>query len=231
MPKYGFWSAAALGLLLGGCNWPTAAVVAMASSGADVETPRPGLSVSFQPGLPLFQAATEAPTAFLRLRGAAARINLEKLALGDATALLTGEILSGGVLLPIPAGVLSIRTIAPEAAPVRVIPVMPATDGSDATPTRRRQLPEVIGVYGSGQRTLILATDGTFVIKTAGAPVTVGMFYLHGEKLELDDLAHGTHAFAPVGNDNWLGMSGEMFSLVHEDADSKPHATRVRGSR
>src|SRR5688572_4326242 len=124
----GFTRLAAASLFLLGCNLPSAIVLSFDEANLGDVPAQVGLDVRFQPGLPLLNAAAEAPAAFSRLRGAAARLDFGQLSLGEASTILEGELLHKGMLIPLPAGILTIRTIAPEATAVPIVATAAATD-------------------------------------------------------------------------------------------------------
>ena len=219
---------AAAALLLCGCNLSTAALFAVGASDGDGPTIG-NLEVRFSPGLPLVNAALEAPAAFGRLRGAAARLDAGARSLGEAGVILEGELLQTGMMLPIPAGVLTIRTIAPEAQPIEaaLVPVE-VVDGEEAE-LPLRQLPEVVGAYSAGPRTMLLATDGSFVITGPAEPITRGDFYLAGKQLRLAEKSGQKLAFAPV-RDGWRDDAGRTYILIHE-LGAEQSARPARGGR
>lgn len=205
---------------LAGCNLPSGLLLSFDEANLGDLPAQVGLDVRFQPGLPLLSAAAEAPAAFLRLRGAAARLDLEQLSFGEASTLLEGAFLHKGMLVPLPAGILTIRTIAPEAVsvPVVAVPVPMAADEAPiaATPLPVRQLPEVIGAYSAGRRTLVLATDGSYLMFGPAEPYQNGTFFLVGSRLELHPKDGAAAAFVPTGTESWRGARGELFTLMHE---------------
>ncbi len=218
-------------LLVGGCGSPVAALFTAGEvEGQKLDTP--SLSVSFRPGLPLFAAAASAPAAFSRLRGAAARLDREKLSLGEATTVLEGELLHSGLLLPLPAGTLTIRTITPEAAMDAPAGVPARTEVGYEAHAPSRRLAEIIGAYGKhgDRRLLLLSTDGSFVLTLPSAPPCHGTFALRGDKLQLAPEGEGGAAlvFSPVGSDAWQSSGGLLFDLLHStEVSQKPHAERA----
>jgi hypothetical protein len=229
----GFTRLAAASLFLLGCNLPSAIVLSFDEANLGDVPAQVGLDVRFQPGLPLLNAAAEAPAAFSRLRGAAARLDFGQLSLGEASTILEGELLHKGMLIPLPAGVLTIRTIAPEAAAVPSVATASATDAPLAVlPLPVRQLPELIGAYSAGRRTLVLATDGSFLLFGPAEPFLNGTFFLVGSRLELHPRSGDRRAFEPTGIESWRDSRGEVWNLIHETPiyDSKP-AGKGRGGR
>lgn len=223
---------------LSGCNLPSGLLLSFDEANLGDLPAQVGLDVRFQPGLPLLHAAAEAPAAFRRLRGAAARLDLEQLSFGEASTILEGALLHNGMLVPLPAGILTIRTIAPEAIPVPVVPIgvaVPSDDVPSATEQLpMRQLPEVIGAYSAGRRTMVLATDGSYLMFGPTEPYSSGTFFLVGSRLELHPKNGDKVAFAQAGTESWRGKHGDLYTLIHEmPADEVPQTVtgKRRGGR
>lgn len=220
---------------LAGCNLPSGLLLSFDEANLGDISAQVGLDVRFQPGLPLLSAAAEAPAAFSRLRGAAARLDLEQLSFGEASTILEGALLHKGMLVPLPAGILTIRTIAPEAIAVPVVAVPVAVTDDEpiaATPLPVRQLPEVIGAYSAGRRTMVLATDGSYLMFGPAEPFQSGTFFLVGSRLELHPKTGAAVAFFPTGSETWRGARGELFTLIHETPFfDAPEAGKPRGGR
>lgn len=223
MPKRCLPRLCAAILLVSGCNLPSAALLAAAQ--VDSEYPAPGLEVQFRPGLPLLTAAAESPGAFGRLHGAAARLGLAQLAFGDGNTSLSGELLSGGMLVPLPMGTLTIRTIAPEASDV-LTPVPVAVDAIAAPSDEpARPLAELVGVYSSGAGLLILSTDGTYLIRQGAHPVHGGTYSLSGRSLQLQTATGEVQRLQPLGREAWAASEAdhEVYALLHPTDDSDAH--------
>lgn len=215
MPTHSLPRLCAALLLVSGCNLPSAALIAAAQGdGASA----PGVAVQFRPGVPLLSVAAEAPAAFLRLRGAAARLGLAQPVFGDGNIGLSGELLQGGMLLPLPMGTLSIRTIAPDEEVVTAIPVeaVPVADAPEDAPG---SLAELVGVYGSSTTSgmLLLSTDGTYLIRQHSHRVDHGTYSLAGRSLILLTAAGEVQRLQPLGHGAWARGSsdGEVYSPLH----------------
>lgn len=204
-------------LLVSGCNLPSAALIAAAQSDG---APAPGVAVQFRPGVPLLSVAAEAPAAFDRLRGAAARLGLDQPLFGDGSVSLTGELLQGGMLLPMPMGTLSIRTIPPEEVAVTAIPVE-AVEVAEVSEDAPHSLADLVGVYGSSTTSglLILSTDGTYLIRQHSHRMDHGTYSLQGRSLVLLTAAGEVQRLQPHGRDAWARASvsadGEVYAPLH----------------
>lgn len=235
MPKPRLPGLCAAILLVSGCNLPSAALLAAAQG--DSESPAPGLEVRFRPGLPLLGAATEAPAVFGRLQGAAARLGLAQLAFGEGNTSLSGELLHSGMLVPLPMGTLTIRTIAPEDSDV-VTPI-PVAVTAVAEGEPARPLAELVGVYSASASSglLILSTDGTYVLRQHSHRVHSGTYSLSGRSLLLLTAAGEVQRLQPLGREAWSSggaeAGSEVYALLHpaEDQEAGRPAHRSQPAR
>ena len=156
-----FLGSALLGL--SGCNLVAASLFGEETSPPLLGT---GVELSVRPVPAIFDAAARAPQALEKLRAVTPGRFSDFLS-PEQRAMLRGELLSGGLIVPIPMGSLTIRSVAKGHPTVEVATV--------------RSLAEVVGAYTAGERLLILDADGNFVLSQGkGLPVTGSFGVLHG---------------------------------------------------
>lgn len=144
---------------LSGCNLLAGALFGDEASSATPLSSRVELSVRPVPAL--FDAAARAPRALEKLRGATPE-HLSELLSPEQRAMLRGDLLSDGLIVPIPLGSLTIRTVEPS-RPI-------------ATVATVRSLAEVVGAYTEGEGVLILDAEGNFVSSAPGWAAKTGSF-------------------------------------------------------
>ncbi len=182
------------------------------SVGAATDAPRE-LSVALRPGLPLLQAAAQAPRAVSALSRAARGLGEVGLLDGKYLRAVSNDLLDEGLLIPGPLGMLEVR--------LEVLPIPSEPIAVTALVPDRRVAPQgctevavpaaLVGAYRAGSRLLLLRTDGRFVLQGSAQASATGSYTLGCKVLQLASEARPPLRFTQHGSDGWTDPNGATF--------------------